>query len=180
MGNTFHVVLLVAVIGYVKLLRSDYIKQFGVGRRVVVHFIGCGLLGAGSAALGLFPDEYTTWISAGIGLVAGCLAMPWINQPAKEAAEKKAKEKMERFNGVMARTDEPFASKRSAILVRAYTNSYASDEQFERDVKLLGVMLDDQELARAIMNNLLEKSIINQEDEPVEVEPVRKDAICRK
>jgi hypothetical protein len=163
-----NVVLILAVIGYIKLIRSEHIKKLGAMERFIVVLVGSGLFGAGVAALDLFPSEYGAWIAGGISGVIALLLSPWIDKPSIDAAEKKNKEREEKVNAALQRTDEPFASKREAILNRARTNTYASDENFERDLKHLTIMLGDEKSAIAVIDHLLDQSLIYVEDEFVE------------
>jgi hypothetical protein len=172
-------VLVIAALAYIKLIRSEYIKQLGPFERFIVMAIGCAIAGAVVAAICPYDDlKMDIWIAGfcGTGGLAFILAGPWLLQPINDANN----ERTDQVNAAMQRTDEPFASKREAILKRARTNNYASDEQLVRDVKHLAIMLGDEKAAIGVINHYLEQSLIYQDDEPVEVKPISKEGIRRK
>ena len=70
-------------LAFIKLLRSGYVNQLGKWGRLAVLWAGCGLFGCAGGYSDLFPRELGVWIVGGICLVASIIAIPWVEQPAR-------------------------------------------------------------------------------------------------
>jgi len=133
------------------LLQREPIKKYGLPGAVVTCMIASFCMGLLLAMFHAFPG-YSELGGGLVGGVSNFLALMWVNRCNVE-------KRQEKLNWFLETDNEEVKAFRDEVVDRAFDQSYGSMAQKQDDIKRLGALLNDHDLAATYLAELEKRGV---------------------